>query len=176
MFVELSTNLLFPKLNEGVAAALAGAVAATSGFVIWKPLRVGVEVVVAGGTAVVKDPKEVVDAEVDSWNPVDADVDSWNPVDAAVLVAVAAASNEGFGEFKLKLGTVAAEFLVASVLGAWLEVAENVVFGTTGEVEETTGAWIEVVTLVTDDMEAKGVLAAAVSLGFTSSISGSGST
>jgi hypothetical protein len=121
---------LFPKLNEGVAAALAGAVAAASGFVNWKPLIVGVDVVVAKVAVVVKDPNEGVDVEVESWNP----------VDAAVLVAMAAASDGGFGELKLKLGTVSTELLEVSELGAWLEVAENVVFGTTGEVDETTGA------------------------------------
>jgi hypothetical protein len=121
--------LLLPKLNEGVAAALAVAVAAPSGLLNWKPLRVGVEVVVAEAEVVARAPNDAVDA----------DVDSWNPLVAAVLVAVVAASDEGLGELKLKLGTLAARLLGASVLGAWLVATEKVTFGTSGEVE-TTGA------------------------------------
>jgi hypothetical protein len=119
--------LLLPKLNEGVAAALA--VAAPSGLLNWKPPIVGVEVVVAVAEVVARAPNDAVDA----------DVDSWNPLVAAVLVAVVAASDEGLGELKLKLGTLAATLLGASVLGAWLVATENVTFGTSGEVE-TTGA------------------------------------
>lgn len=80
--------------------------------------------VVAAAEVVARAPNATVDAEVDNWNP----------LVAAVLVAV---SDEGLGELKLKLGTVAARLLGASELGAGLEVTENVVFGTTGEVEMT---------------------------------------
>lgn len=152
---------MLPKLKDGLAAALAGAAAAGAN---WKPVDV-VEVVVAGAEVVARVPNDGTDVEVDSWKP---------PI-AAVLVAAAVASDEGFGELKLKLGTVATGFLDASELGAWLDATAKVGLGTTGEVVETTGAWIEVVTLVADDIEARGLLFAGSSCFFTSSTSGSGS-
>lgn len=153
------SHLLLPKLKDGLAAALAGAAAVGAN---WKPVDL---VEVAGAEVVARVPNDATDVEVDSWKP---------PV-AALLVAAAVASVEGLGELKLKLGTVATGFLDASELGAWLDATAKVGLGTTGEVEETTGAWIEVVTLVADDIEARGLLFAGSSCFFTSSTSGSGS-